>query len=95
MATDVYHSQKLCNSAPSEGEPEARPAFVRAIFLRAQAARDHLNAESKSGKLHHLLASGGLLPIEMHTGEGRRDMPPSKEVAGLPALPVSLINARA
>ena len=42
----------------------------------------------------HLLASGGLLPIELAGSEGAPGGKPSIAVAGLPALPVSLPSGR-
>jgi crotonobetainyl-CoA:carnitine CoA-transferase CaiB-like acyl-CoA transferase len=42
----------------------------------------------------HLLASGGLLPIELAGLEGAPGGKPSIAVAGLPALPVSLPSGR-
>ena len=42
----------------------------------------------------HLLASGGLLPIELAGSEGAPGGKPSIAVAGLPALPVSLPGGR-
>ncbi len=42
----------------------------------------------------HLLASGGLLPVELTSAEGARGGKPTASVAGLPALPISLRGGR-
>ncbi|MCW3477033.1 CaiB/BaiF CoA transferase family protein [Limobrevibacterium gyesilva] len=42
----------------------------------------------------HLLASGGLLPVELAGAEGAPDGKPVQAVAGLPGLPVSLPGGR-
>jgi len=42
----------------------------------------------------HLLASGGLLPVELSTAEATPNGKPAVQVAGLPALPLSLRSGR-
>jgi crotonobetainyl-CoA:carnitine CoA-transferase CaiB-like acyl-CoA transferase len=42
----------------------------------------------------HLKASGGLLPIDVTRGRSEWKTPPSRPIADLPALPISLPGGR-